>query len=450
MFIINAKIITFDEKDRIIEDGGIQISEEGQVTALFEKNQLPPLENESVVIDAGGKYVMPGGICAHTHFYGAYARGMYIPGEAPNAFPEILDKLWWRLDKALDKDAVYYSAMVCLIDAIKHGTTTLIDHHASPNFISNSLDTIADAVQEAGVRASLCYETTDRDGKKKANLGIEENIRFIEKVSSNTNKQDFLNATFGLHASLTLSDETLQKAADACPDGYGFHIHVAEHPVDEYDSLKKSGMRVVERLNQYDILGSQTILVHGVHIDIKEAELIADSGTWLTHQPRSNMNNAVGLPRVGELVNAGVKVGMGNDGFSNSMWAEWKAAYLSHKLWNRDPRKMQADLIKQMAINTNRDMVKTLFGGLKVGSIEKGYDADLIFVDYKPYTALTKDNLPWHIVFGFQDGMVTDTLVKGQFLMRDRKILGIDETKIAEEAMKVSTKVWERYHSYFD
>jgi len=448
MLIKNANVITFDDDDQIVENGAIRIGPDGKILQILAANQLSQFGDESDVVDAHGKYIMPGGICAHTHFYGAFSRGMYIPGQAPDAFPQILEKLWWRLDKALDKDAVHYSALICLVDAIKHGTTTLFDHHASPNYITHSLDSIAEAVIQAGVRASLCYEVTDRDGIEKAEQGIQENISFIEKTYSANNRQ-YLNATFGLHASLTLSDETLKKVSNSCPEGFGFHIHVAEHPVDEYDSLEKSGMRVVERLNTHGILGANSILVHGVHIDIKEAQMIAESGTWLTHQPRSNMNNAVGLPRVDELINSGVKMCLGNDGFSNSMWAEWKAAYFSHKLLNYDPRYMPADRIKLMAINNNREMAEQFFDGLKVGKIAAGYCADLIFVDYKPFTEFNKDNLPWHVVFGFQDGMVTDTMVQGKFLMRDRKILLLDEKKIMQEAKLISKGVWKRYHSYF-
>ena len=132
------------------------------------------------------------------------------------------------------------------------------------------------------------------------------------------------------------------------------------------------------------------------------------------------------------------------------MWAEWKSAYLAHKLWNRDPRFMPADRIKKMAIDNNRQMANELMHGLKIGKIDKGYAADLILVDYQPFTELNKDNLPWHIVFGFQDGMVTDTMVQGRFLMRDRKITALDEAQIVKEARTISKQVWKRYHAYFD
>jgi len=451
MFIKNAKIITFDDQDRIIEDEGVIINDSGEITKIGPTKELENSPFPGEVIDAKGQLLMPGNICAHTHFYGAYSRGMNIPGNAPNAFPEILEKLWWKLDKALDEESTYYSTLVCLIDAVKQGTTTLFDHHASPNNINRSLDTISNAVLKSGVRTSLCYEVTDRNGLTKAKEGINENLRFIEKIKSDEDNDStrILSASFGLHASLTLSDNTLIEARKKCPNDIGFHIHAAEHVVDEYNSLNKSGMRVVERLDKYGILGPKSIIAHGVHIDINEANLIVKRGTWLTHQPRSNMNNAVGLPNVESMLNAGVKFCLGNDGFSNSMWAEWKAAYFAHKLYNADPRRMPANIIQKMAIVNNRDLVETLFDGLKIGKIANGYIADLILVDYQPFTELNKNNLPWHIVFGFRDGMVTTTIVNGKVIMRNRKLTLLDEKEILKEAKKVSTSVWKRYQNFF-
>jgi len=451
MLIKNANILTFDQDKRIIHNGGIYIDEKGIITEIFNsQNEIDEYCNENLdikLIDAHGQYILPSNICAHTHFYGAFSRGMYVPGEAPNDFPEILEKLWWRLDKSLDEEANYFSAMVCLIDAIKHGTTTLIDHHASPNSILGSLDIIEKAVRKAGLRASLCYEVTDRDGKEKSALGIEENVRFINRAKSYSDS--FISANFGLHASLTLDDETLLAARKKCPENIGFHIHAAEHVIDEYDSIKKSGMRVIQRLNHFGILGPKTIVAHGVHIDASEIFLLAETKTWLTHQPRSNMNNAVGLPDIESMINAGISVCLGNDGFSNSMWQEWKSGYLAYKLINRDPRRMPADLIYKIAIENNRDLVSRLFNGLSVGEISKGTAADLIFVDYDPFTEITSENFPWHIVFGFRESMITWTIVNGNVLMKDRELIGIDEKSISQEAMKVSRKVWDKYHKLF-
>ena len=255
-------------------------------------------------LDAGGKIVLPASICGHTHFYGAFARGMAIPGAPATNFVEILERLWWKLDRALLWDDVRCSALICLVDAIRHGCTTLIDHHASPNVIDGSLDIIADAVKETGLRASLCYEVTDRNGMDGARAGIAENVRFIKRCRQEHDPQ--LGASFGLHAALTLSDETLEASRAAVEGlGAGFHIHVAEDKADEDESLRKYNLRVVERLQKFDILGPRTIAVHCVHLDDYEKDILRETGTWVTHQPRSNMNNAVGLPDVAGMLQRG-------------------------------------------------------------------------------------------------------------------------------------------------
>lgn len=442
MLITNATLVTWGSDNRILPDhalylDGDRIAELGPMAELQKKYAF------AETLDARGQLVMPGSICAHTHFYGAFARGMAIPGDAPKDFPEILEKLWWKLDRALTMEDVRYSALVCLVDAIKHGTTTLIDHHVSPNAIDGSLDVIAEAVTQAGLRACLCYEVTDRNGPEGMKAGIDENVRFSKSQLSNSKSQ--MAATFGLHASLTLSDATLE----ACQSAYdgGFHIHVAEHEADEYDSLKKSGARVVDRLNKFGILGERTITAHCVHIDYREAELLRETGTWVTHQPRSNMNNAVGAADVDGLLRIGIPVCLGNDGFSNAMWEEWKAAYLLHKVANRDPRRAGGYNVAQMAIHNNAALANMFFPNTKLGVLEPGAAADIIFVDYHATTPLTAGNIPWHIIFGFESSMVTTTICGGKVLMKDRELLFLDEAEITAKSRELAAKVWERFAS---
>lgn len=440
--ITNATLITWETPNRVIENGAVLI-EDGIIREVGASAELAARHPDAERIDAGGQLAMPGGICAHTHFYGAFSRGMAIPGPAPRNFPEILQRLWWPLDKALDQESVRFSALVCLVDAVKHGTTTLIDHHASPNFIAGSLDVIADAVDEAGLRAVLCYEVTDRDGREKAQAGIAENVRFLWAAAD----RPLVGATFGLHASLTLSDETLEACA-AAAEGLdtGFHIHVAEHEADEEDSLSKYGERIVHRLSRLGILGPKTIVAHAVHVDAAERALLRESGTWVSHQPRSNMNNAVGAAAIDTMLAEGMPLALGNDGFSNNMWAEWKAAYLLHKVANRDPRMAQGDAIARMATDHNARLAEVFFPGQTIGKLAPGAVADIILVDYRPFTPLTAGNAPWHILYGFESSMVTATIVAGRVLMRDRRLLTLDEGAIAEAARAYAPKVWERYN----
>jgi putative selenium metabolism protein SsnA len=441
MLIINAKLITWESNNQILEDHAILI-ENDRIREIGTTQNLLAKFSEEERLDAHGQYVMPGNICAHTHFYGAYARGMAIPGPAPKDFPEILQKLWWPLDRSLDAESIRYSVLPCLVDAIRHGTTTLFDHHASPNAIAGSLDILAEAVERSGLRAVLCYEVTDRDGEEKMKAGINENIRFLEKT-----KSPRLAGTFGLHASLTLSDSSLDLCRQAVPDNLGFHIHTAEHEADEYDSLYKTGLRVIDRLQKHGILGPKTITAHGVHLDAREIQILAETGTWLSHQPRSNMNNGVGVAAIESMMRAGVNVCLGNDGFSNAMWEEWKAAYLLHKVHHRDPRRMGGFDVTQMAIYNNAALANLFFPSATIGQLITGAFADIIFVDYQPNTPLSDGNLPWHILFGFQPSMVTTTIVGGKTLMKDRALLTLDEEEIGANARAIAPKVWERYQN---
>lgn len=448
MIITNGRIITWEDENRILDDYDIFIKD-GIIAEIGKSTDLISQHPDEEIVDANGQYVMPGNVCAHTHFYGAYARGLAIPGTAPKDFPEILEKLWWPLDRSLTLGDVSASAEVMMVDAIKHGTTTLIDHHASPNAIDGSLDVIADAVDQAGLRAVLCYEVTDRDGIEKANAGIAENIRFLNKVQGSNFSDGRIKATFGMHASLTLSGDTLDRCRQEAPRDIGFHIHVAEHEADEYDSLAKSGIRVVDRLNTHRILGPQTIIAHAVHVDAPEIRILAQTGTWVTHQPRSNMNNGVGVADVESILRSGARVCLGTDGFSHTMWDEWKTAYLMHKLWHRDPRRMNGMDIVQMGIYNNAALASNFFPESPLGIIEQGAAADLIFVDYHPYSPMTTGNLPWHMIFGFNESMVTTTIVNGNILMRDHQLLTVDEKEIAAKAMEKAPAVWARYNNQF-
>ena len=442
MLIHNATVVCFDDENRILPNGAVRFTG-SVIDAVGASADLLARFPDDERWDAGGLLLMPGQICAHTHFYGAFARGMYIPGPPAKDFPEILQSLWWKLDKALDLDGVRSSADVCLVDAIRNGTTTLIDHHASQTAIDGSLDVIAAAVTDSGLRACLCYEVTDRDGPQAAAAGIRENVRFARKLAGAQNGR--LAATFGLHASLTLSDATLE----ACRgESDRFHVHVAEHPVDEYDSVAKSGVRCVERLHSFGVTGPQSIMAHCIHIDAWEANLLRETGAFVSHQPRSNMNNAVGAAEITPLLRRGMPVCLGNDGFSNDMFAEMKVADMLQKLAHGDPRYLGADKVIRMAVHNNRKLAGVFFDK-PVGIVAAGAYADLILLDYYPTTPLSAANLPWHILFGMSGGHVHSTICHGEVLMRDRQLLTLDEGAVTARSREVAQKTWERYWQMF-
>ncbi len=442
MLITHGTLVTLGLSPQVINDGAIRVQGD-IITDIGPTAELERRYPAAEKLDARGRIVLPGNICAHTHFYGAFARGLSIPGEPARNFVEILQKLWWRLDRALDEEGVRLSALVCLADAIRHGTTTLIDHHASPRAIDGSLDIIADAVMEAGLRACLCYEVTDRNGPEGARAGIRENVRFIRSLAARGSP--FLAGTFGLHASFTVTDETLALCrAEATALGVGFHIHMAEDRADQEDSLKRYGLSVGDRLARRGVLGERTLAAHCVHVNPLEMRLLARTGTKVSHQPRSNMNNAVGVADVPGLLAAGICVGLGNDGFSNNMFSEMKAAYLVQKLHQRDPRALGADSVLMMAV-ANNARIANLWFPRPLGQLAVGAYADIILVDYFPYTPLTVGNFPWHLIFGIDGSHVTHTICGGRLLMKERVLLTLDEEAIAARAREAAPRIWARF-----
>ncbi len=443
MLIVNGTVVTLGANPQVIENAAIyvegdHIADIGKTAALAKK--YPRAER----LDAHGRIVMPGNIVAHTHFYGAFARGMSLPpGPPPKNFSEVLRQLWWKIDRALDLEDCRYSALVCLVDAIRNGTTTLVDHHASPNAIDGSLDVIAEAVEESGLRASLCYEVTDRNGAAGARAGIRENVRFIKKAAR-SGVSGRIAAAFGLHASFTVSDKTLDQCRSALSGlDAGYHIHVAEDLADEDDALEKYGRRVGERLAECGVLGDKTLAAHCVQVDAGEIEVLRRTKTNVVHNPRSNMNNAVGAADVLGMMRRGVTVGLGNDGFTNNMFAEMKTAFLLPKASRRDPRVMGADVVLQIAYANNAKIART-FWKRPVGELAVGASADIILLDYVPYTPLTAGNFPWHLIFGMDGTHVTHTICAGKVLMKDRVLVDLDEEMIARHAQERARAVWKR------
>lgn len=426
LLIGNGKILC---PGKIIENGAVFI-EDNFISEIGSSDDLKKKYPKVKFIDADGGLIMPGFINCHTHLYSAFARGMKLPGTPPKNFVDILDKLWWKLDKALNEEDVYYSALVSLIECLKSGTTTILDHHASPNYVEGSLGKIEKALKDIPVRAALCYEVSDRDGKDVAEAGIKENIKTIIKHEKN----QMIKGMFGLHASFTLSNDTLKKCVeDSAGLRFGFHVHTAEDKADVEDALEKYGMGVVERWNKNSVLGPKTILAHCVHISEAEKDLLAQTKTNVVHNPESNMNNNVGTADVAGMINRGVVVGLGTDGMTADMFQESKVANLVRK-------NSEAD---RLLFENNSKIATDLFGK-KIGKIEIGAAADIVILDYNPPTPMTADNFAGHFLYGMNSRTVKTTIVNGKVLMENGELAGIDEEKIVARSRKLAKKLWER------
>jgi len=425
--------------DGLLKDGTVLVID-GTIEEVGKSDEIVRKNPSEERISFPRSVIMPGLICSHSHAYGAFARGMPLKAEPPKTFGEILERIWWRLDKKLREEDIKYSGLVTAIDAIKHGTTSTMDHHASPYSIRGSLDVLSSAFKEVGLRSNLAYEVSDRDGLDKAEEGIKENVDFIKKHKND----DMITGSFGLHASLTLSDETLQKAVEASKElDVGFHIHVAEGVEDVSDSIRKSGKRVVERLWSHGILGKKTIAVHAVHVSPLEVKILRETGTWVVHCPESNMNNAVGVSPIPFMMDMGVKVALGTDGMTMDMFRESKFMYLLHKLNAADPRVMPPSRIVDTVIRANSELI-SIYAKRRVGMIQKGACADIIAVRYMPHTPMNWDNFPAHFVFGMDSSQVEMVMVNGRIVFERGSLLTVNEEEIMIRAEKLAMDLWER------
>lgn len=444
MIIENARILTFDSRNRVLDRGTVEVRADGSVARVFDPRHTRSEDisgTNGEKFDARGRLLMPALINCHTHLYSVLARGISLPGAPPKNFPEILKKLWWRLDRALSEDDVYYSALVGVMDSARCGVGTLVDHHSSPSAVSGSLDVIERAFREVGLRGVLCYETTDRNGPRNAQEGIDENVRFIERAR---NSDGLVNASFGLHASFTLSDRTLRRSVEANESlQAGFHVHVSEDRSDNQDARKKHGKSPVRRLQELGVLDDRALAAHCIHVSGADITALARHQINVVHCPQSNCNNAVGAARVLEMVQAGVLVGLGSDGYSPRMWDEFKTAFHVQKMRAGDPRVAYAEAYA-LALLNNRTIARKIWN-LDIGRIAEGARADLVLYDYFPPTPLTGDNIFGHALFGIAHAPVDSLVVNGRFVIRDRQFVHVDERAVAENATACARELWRRF-----
>lgn len=423
--IINAIIYDFE-----------QFHENGYV--LFEDTVLKagPMddfnpEEADETIDGKGHLVMPSFVVAHTHIYSAFARG-WKNDETLEGFLDVLEKQWWKLDRAHTIDSIRQSAIVSAIDHLKNGVTTLIDHHAS-GVVKGSLKTLSEAVsEEVGLRGMFCFETSDRFD---ADACIHENEDFLEGTFD-----EKVSGHFGLHASLSLSEETLQKVKHRL-EGHPIHIHVAEGKADQTDCETKYKERVVERLDRHGLITPDSILTHALFVNGRERSIIKERGAVVALNPGSNMNNGVGLPDYQSLKKAGIPVILGNDGLSQSITNEYLNLFFTTHFFNHDPQGFGFDDLKQVIDDTYAYAGRRL--GIKLGRLKKGYKADILMHPYTPPTPMDEENALGHLVFGLFSAFKPSTVfVDGEEKLRHYQVSDTLQTSY-EASQKHAQKVWD-------
>jgi cytosine/adenosine deaminase-related metal-dependent hydrolase len=336
--------------------------------------------------------VTPGLVCGHHHLYSALARGMPAPPKVPTGFQEILEQIWWRLDTALDLEMIRWSAMLGALEALEQGTTAIVDHHESPGEIEGSLDAIAEACAEVGVRVVCAYGVTDRHGADGARRGLEENRRFLEAGGR---------GLVGIHAAFTCSDGTLEAAAGLAEElGVGVHVHVAEG-IGDVDAPARLG----------GLVRDDWLLAHGVNLEDDHGL----PGTIL-HNPRSNLNNAVGYARPTRFVNPVV---LGTDGIGGNMIEEFRLAYVLHR---------------SIDVTAGPD---TAWRWLEEGwSLVPEAKDDRVTWSYDPMD-------PWHIAFtpGVRP---LEIEVDGEVVLRDGRPTRVDAAEIRAKAAEQAVRLHAR------
>ena len=425
LIIGNGRMITRNPECPFIENGAVAIQDNTiqMVGTLEEVKKTYP---DAEFIDAKGGVIMPAFINTHEHIYSAMARGLSINGYNPQGFLDILDGMWWTIDRHLTLEQTRQSALATYLDSIKNGVTTVFDHHASFGQISDSLFAIESAANELGIRTCLCYEVSDRDGKEKAKASVMENANFIRHALADDS--DMFAGMMGMHASFTISDETMELCAANKPAEVGYHIHVAEGIEDLHACLRDHGKRIIDRLMDCGILGEKTLAAHCIYINKHEMELLRDTNTMVVHNPESNMGNACGCPPTMEILHTGVLTGLGTDGYTHDMLESYKVANVLHKHHLCNANAAWAEVPEMLF--TNNAKIANRYFKKKLGVLEKGAAADVIVTDYIPLTPMDASNINSHILFGMTGRSVVTTVCNGKVLMKDRVLVGIDEEKI--------------------
>ena len=437
LLVTNGRLITRDAAQPYFEDGAVVI-DGTTIAAVGEAAALKARHPDAEVVDAKGGVIMPGLINAHTHIYSGLARGLAIAGNNPTNFLEVLEGTWWNIDRHLTLDGTRASAYATVLDCIRDGVTTIFDHHASFAEIPGSLFAIKDVCKELGIRACLCYEVSERDGEEKCRESIAENAEFARWAAKE--KDPMIAAMFGGHALFTISDKTFEAMVKANDGLTGFHIHVAEGMNDVYDSLRNYGCRPINRLLYNGLLGDRTVLGHCIHVSPAEMDIIKETGTMVVNNPESNMGNAVGCAPVLQMMRKGILVGMGTDAYTHDMLESLKV-FLTIQRHNAALPNVAWCEGTQMLFENNAAIAAKYFPQ-PVGVLKEGAAADVIVMDYKPFTPFSDENIDGHMLFGMMGKNCRTTIINGKVLYKDREFVGIDEERINAWTMEQSKKLW--------
>jgi cytosine/adenosine deaminase-related metal-dependent hydrolase len=410
---IDWKALSFTEADILVPEGS-----NGKIK-LFYPGEADEIGTE--IIDCTGKYVTRAFANAHHHIYSTLSRGMPAPPQIPQNFHEKLQYVWWRLDKALDLEMIEASALYTAMECAKNGVTFVIDHHASPSALEGSLETIARAFEKIGVSHLLCYEISDRDGEKITRDGLEETDSWLK------NHQGLV----GLHASFTVSDKTIKSTVDIVEKhNSGIHIHVAEDRIDQRACVEKFGYRVINRLQKFGVTDwPKSILVHCIHLNDEERNILKNAESWIAVNMESNLNNNVGQFSSARL---GDNIMLGTDGMHSDMLRAAKATYFGClRIDKSTPTKLY-------------ERFRNVHNYTYQNGINGDGENNLVVLDYPTPTEFNVDNFPGHFIYGLESKHVQHVISDGKLIVNDRKLTRANEGEILEFSREMGKKLWKK------
>ena len=343
------------------------------------------------------------------------------PEKAPQNFYENLKYIWWKLDKALELDIIEASALFTAMECAKNGVTFVIDHHASPFAVEGSLETITKAFEKVGVSSLLCYEISDRDGEKSTQQGLDETASHLAKNEG----------LVGLHASFTVSDKTLASAVKIAEKfNSGIHIHTAEDKIDQINAIENYGIRVINRLKNFNVLDlPKTILAHCIHLNDEERKYLKNSEAWIVLNIESNIKNNVGFFSSARL---GENIMFGTDGMHSDMLRSAKAVYLnSLRIDKTTPEK-----IYERFRNVSHYLYQNNFNG--------DGENNLVVLDYKSPTDLNEENFLSHFIYGIESKHIQHVVSNGKLIVKDKQLTIVNEAEMLEFSMEMGNKLWKK------
>lgn len=441
MYVVkNALVVTMDPQRRVLRNGNIwidgdRIAKVGPATEIG----VPPGPHEA--IDATEMIAIPGFVSTHNHLYSAVVRSLPYGGpeeETDQSFISWIERFWFRyLEDKVNEEQLHAGTLVNCLDQIRSGITTTADTVEGSNALPGALDAVDEAMQEAGIRGFIGFETTGRLGEEIARLGLEENIRFFEKAKARGGR---VQGCFNVHTTFTCSTELIQEVAhEARRRGARIQMHCCDDHWHSFDTTRRFGKRAVKYLEDIGFLGPDVLLAHCSYIDqFEDPKIFARHGVNVAHNAESNAIFGF-WPNMARLIEAGVTVGLGVDGMTHSMFEIMRTAQMIHRIRYYHISMFPDEKVLEMA---TIEGAKCLGKESELGSLEEGKKADLVLLRNRSAVPVFEKNVYNHIVSSCDRSDVNTVFIDGRLILSDQSFVSLDEDQVRNRCREAALRLW--------